>query len=213
MSETTDTTAPAEATETTAKTQPTETTTADTEVTSEATEQAATEATPVEYVLTLPEGSPLDPAVLERTAADARTQGLTNEQAQAVVNRISQEAAVLAEAQMAAYQPGGAEYGKLVDGWKAQTLADESLGKTPEERTATIQRGHQVLQKYVEAHPDQQDAINGFLNDTGLGNHPAMVKVFAWLGRAMSETPVVKGPPASASGEKNAAKALYPNMN
>lgn len=199
------TTEPVEPTETPAEPQATEETTA--------TETTTEDAKPVEYALTLPEGSLLDAAVLERTAADARTQGLTNEQAQAVVNRISQEAAALAEAQLAAYQPGGAAYEKLVDGWKEQTLADESLGKTPEERTATIQRGHQVLQKYVEAHPDQQDAINGFLNDTGLGNHPAMVRVFAWLGRAMSETPVVKGPPASPASEASAAKKLYPGMN
>jgi hypothetical protein len=45
-----------------------------------------------------------------------------------------------------------------------------------------------------------------YLNTTGLGNHPDLVKTFVKIGKAMSEDGMVDG---SNQGQLSAAKVLY----
>jgi hypothetical protein len=100
-----------------------------------------------------------------------------------------------------------------VDAWKAQTLADVTLGKTPEERQAAIQKGHGVFLKFAEANPTEKEALTGFLNTSGLGDHPTVVRFFAWLGKAAAEGPLV-GPASGGTGSTREAElaARYPSM-
>lgn len=164
------------------------------------------------YDLKLPENSALDASAIERTAAIARTLGLSNEHAQQALEFVNQETASRIQAVMDAHKPGGAEWTKQVDGWKRDTLADPALGKTPEERQAAITQGRGVIQKFAEAHPEYAVEFRGFLNESGLGDHPAVARLFAWLGKAMgSPTTLVTGDPA-AKKPATPEQAMYPNM-
>ena len=165
----------------------------------------------VQYDLTLPENSTLDPAAVERTVAYARERGLTPEQAQAALELASQEATTALEARLAAFQPGGAEHARIVEGWKTETLADPVLGATPEERTAAIQKGHLVVEKYRQHNPEHADAFVGMLNDSGYGNHRDVARFFAWLGRTASESPLIFGTHAPTA--KPTPQKFYPGMN
>lgn len=50
-----------------------------------------------------------------------------------------------------------------------------------------------------------------YLNDTRLGNHPELVRVFYKIGKSMTEDSVA-GAGAGGAGEKDAASVLYPDM-
>jgi hypothetical protein len=145
----------------------------------------------VKYDLKLPEGVTLDAALLERTATTARARGLSQEQAQATVDLVAQEITSALDAERSriadSYQPGGAAWQQVVDGWKAETTADPKLGATPEERQAAVDRGFGIVRKYGEANPNDAQAMTEFLDSSGLGNHPAAVRFFAWLGKAAGE--------------------------
>ena len=143
--------------------------------------------------VTLPKDSAIDPAVLERTVAIARDRGLSVKDAQAMTDLVSQEIASTRADLMAAHQPGGAEWTKQLDAWKAQTLADPSLGKTPDERKASIELGASVLKRYAAAEPAESEGIMSFLNDSGLGEHPAVAKFFRWIGKSAGERPLSNG--------------------
>jgi hypothetical protein len=167
---------------------------------------------PAPYELTLPEDSTLDDAALERIAATARARGLSQEQAQSVVELANGEVQAATAALLAAHQPGGAVWAKQVEQWKADALADAALGKTPEERTAAVQRGQSVMAKYAEMHPDDAPAMTEFLNDSGLGNHPAAVRFFAWIGRSMSEGTLAMPGTQGSDTPEDRARRMYPTM-
>ena len=179
--------------------------------------EAKPDAGEVKYELKLPDGSPLDAAALERTAATARELGLSQDAAQKALELVNTEVTsrITAErdALLAAYSPGGDEWQKQVDGWKAETLADPALGKTPEERTASIESGKGLLRKYGEVHPADKEAMDNFLNTSGLGDHPAAAKFFAWLGKAMSEgTMPLTGGNSGGGSVAERLNSLYPSM-
>ena len=160
---------------------------------------------PETYELTLPENAALDAGSVERTAAFARSRGLSNDAAKAALELANTEVASAKDALLKDYQPGGAVWIKQVEGWKADSMADVSLGATPQERTATIQKGVGVLNRFAESHPEQKASVDAFLNGTGLGNHPAMVKLFAWLGESAAEgsliTSALDGSPTKSDAE------------
>jgi hypothetical protein len=151
---------------------------------------------PDKYDLKLPDQSTLDATVLERTAAIARELGLSDSAAaQKVLDLVHQEATARAEKVrgevLADHQPGGTAWSTMLDGWKAETLADATLGKTPEERTAAIQRGVGVIDKFAKANPEMGATFKQFLNSSGLGEKREVVHFFKWLGEVAGEKPAV----------------------
>ncbi len=144
---------------------------------------------PDKYELKLPDGSPLDAAATERIAATARELGLSNDAAQKMVDL------------------SNAELVRQEEAWKAEALADPTLGATPEERKATVDRGRAVLRKFSEASPSDAEAFADFLEGTGLGSNPATVRFFAWLGKAMGEGKVIVAGPGE--GQKKPEHRMY----
>jgi hypothetical protein len=148
---------------------------------------------PESYDLKLPENATLAPASLERIAAIARERGLSNEAAQSVVDLANQEAATVRDAVLADHAPGGAAWTTTLDGWKAETMADVTLGKTPEERTLAIQKGAAVIDKFAAASPEHGAAMKEFLNTSGLGEKREVVHFMRWLAETAGEAPLVTG--------------------
>lgn len=167
---------------------------------------------PEKYELKLPDDASIDATVLERTATVAKELGLSQDAAQRTLELLNAEVttrvAAERDAVLKAHQPGGEEWGKMLDGWRAETLADTSLGKTEDERKATIQKGVAVVEKYSELNPTDAPAMKEFLNVSGLGEHPAAVRFFAWIGKQMGEgaMPLLGG---KGGGERSAAEVLY----
>jgi hypothetical protein len=156
----------------------------------------------VKYDLKLPDNSGLDAHAVERTVAHAKARGLSQPAAQAALDLVAQEVAQVNAA-------ADAEFKAKVEEWKATAAADATLGKTPEERTAAVLKGKQVLDKYASQYPERGQALKTFLNDTGYGEHPAVVGWFAWLGAAAGEGPLVMPTPDSGAKPRSVAEVFY----
>lgn len=208
--ETTTTTTTTEATTTAAAPAATDTTadaattTADTVATTSTTDTAATTAAvPETYTLALPEGSTLDAGVLERTAAIARTLGLSNDAAQKLVETTNAEVQQFLTAEHAQFEAKAEE-------WKQQVLADPKYGKTAEERAASIDLGRQVIDvHFAKVDPEGAVALKSFLDDSTYGNHPAVVSLLHYLGMQGKEGPLVLPTPGEGGPVKSAAELFY----
>jgi hypothetical protein len=164
------------------------------------------------YTLKLPDDSTADATLIERTGAIARDLGLSNEAAQKALEFVHQEAEARADAEVKSYQPGGAEWKKRVDVWKAETLADTTLGKTPEERQAALSHGDRVLREYAKKNPADEQNILDVLDKSGIAYHPAFARLIVFFGRAMGEpTELVRGG-APMSKPKTPAQQMYPDL-
>lgn len=158
---------------------------------------------PDKYDIKLPDGV-TDAAIVERTAAIARELGLGNEAAQKLLDR---EVATLTEQQTAqtalveAWKPGGAEFVKRDAQWTADAKADKEIGG--ENFPAALEKAQLALTKYG---PE----LKTYLDQTGLGSHPAAIKFLANVGKAMSEGGLVLGKIGGAPKAKSDAETLYP---
>lgn len=167
---------------------------------------------PEKYDLKVPDGSTLDAAFVERTAATARALGLTNEAGQQLLDGIAAElstavtpaveAGVLAR--MDALKPGGAEWLTVNEAHKAASLADPDLGAGDPAKLEVIRgKAQQALTKYF---PDvTQDQLEASL----LASNPLFLKGLARIGEAMSEGALVLGVPVVPA--KKLAMGLYEN--
>lgn len=144
----------------------------------------------VKYDFKAPEGMELNQPMLEQFTALAKEMKLPAEQAQKVV-----DLAVKAE------QARMEEHSKLVKGWADEVKGDKEIGGDKlTENLATAK-------KALDLGPPELKAL---LNDSGLGNHPAVVKWAIAVGKALSEDKFVPaGQAAPAKGD--VASRLYPN--
>lgn len=151
----------------------------------------------VSYELKLPEGSYLDAAHIEKVIAFAKSKGLSNEQAQVQLNKDAEDVkAKTHEAQVAQIEKNKTE-------WYSAAEADKEIGG------AVFKENAELAKRVVK-----QFATESFikaLDDTGLGNHPELIRVFARIGKEMGEDRLVV-PSAQTSGKKSIADIFYPNM-
>jgi hypothetical protein len=163
---------------------------------------------PDKYELKLPAESTLDPAIVERTAAKARELGLSNEAGQQLLDSVVAEVTARETAQAEANKPGGSAWTERVQALEAAALADKEIGGSPEKLAASAELGKRVLAKFF---PPETAA---FLQETGLGSHPAILKGLAKIGRSMSEGSLAfsgtneGGPPS----EDEKLARMYPSM-
>lgn len=131
---------------------------------------------PEKYDLKLPEGSHLDAAHLEKVSSYAKDKGLSNEEAQAIIDRDNTNIASYADGQNAKLKERQAA-------WVADSQSDKEFGGEAFPQNAELAK--RVIQRFGS------DALKTALNDTGLGNHPELLRVFVRIGKAMSEDQLV----------------------
>lgn len=137
---------------------------------------------PEKYDLKLPDDSKLDEGFLERSASQFRERGLTNEEAQAEVERHSQTVSEVLNAQQQALDTQVQKWGESLR---------EKYGDTFE---ADMEHARRFLEKF-----DTSGDLRKNLKATGYGNYPPAVDVFVAAGRAMAEDSFVKGSPSGAT--------------
>jgi len=140
-----------------------------------------------------PEGAGLDAEASEAFKALAKEQGMSKETAQALLQFDADRSAKLMQSLEEAHT---AE----VDGWENDTRADQEIGGAKLDDTlSTAAKAIDMFGK--------DTGIRELMNDTGLGNHPAVVKVFARIGKAISEDSLLTG--RESEQPKSAADVLY----
>ncbi|EOW1017307.1 peptidase [Enterobacter kobei] len=149
------------------------------------------EGAPEKYEFTAGEGVELDTEVLKDFEPVARELNLTNEQAQKLVDAYPKILAGVQQRQAEAWQ-------KQTEGWAETVKADKEIGG--DKLTANLSAAQRALDQFGT--PELKE----YLNATGLGNHPDLVKTFVKIGKAMSEDGMVDG---SNQGQRSAAEVLY----
>lgn len=152
------------------------------------------ESKPGEYTdFTLPDGVNMDEVGLEAFKPIAKELGLTQEQAQKLVTLQAGIGQKVAAAQDQAFKD-------MKSSWMNETKADKELGG------AKYSENMEVALKAVRHFGSGK--LNAFLNETGLGEHPEMIRMMHRIGKAISEDTFVDG---SGGGDapKSHAEVLF----
>lgn len=120
-------------------------------------------------------------------------------------NKIPQEAMqelIKFDAQRAAQMQDaiGEQHKATIAEWESETKADKEIGGTK------LQESLQLSAKALDTFGKDAGLVE-FLDQSGLGNHPAVVKTFARIGKAISEDTLVTGD--EPKGQKSHAERLY----
>ncbi|EOG8081189.1 peptidase [Citrobacter koseri] len=149
------------------------------------------EGAPEKYEFQAAEGVELDTEALKDFEPVARELNLTNEQAQKLVDAYPKILAGVQQRQAEAWQA-------QTEQWAADVKADKEIGG--DKLTTNLSAAQRALDQFGT--PELKE----YLNTTGLGNHPDLVKTFVKIGKAMSEDGMVTG---SNDGQRSAAEVLY----
>lgn len=149
------------------------------------------EGAPEKYEFQAGEGVELDAEALKDFEPVARELNLTNEQAQKLVDAYPKILAGVQQRQTEAWQA-------QTEQWAADVKADKEVGG--DKLTANLSAAQRALDQFGT--PELREYLDG----SGLGNHPELVKAFIKVGKAMSEDGVITG---KESGQRSAAEVLY----
>ncbi|ECR7551308.1 peptidase [Salmonella enterica] len=149
------------------------------------------EGAPEKYEFQAAEGVELDTEALKDFESVARELNLTNEQAQKLVDAYPKILAGVQQRQAEAWQ-------QTTEQWAADVKADKEIGG--DKLTSNLSAAQRALDLFGT--PELKE----YLNTTGLGNHPDLVKTFVKIGKAMSEDGMVTG---KNDGQRSAAEVLY----
>lgn len=149
------------------------------------------EGAPEAYEFKAAEGVDLDTDALKDFEPVARELNLTNEQAQKLVDAYPKILAGVQQRQADAWQA-------TTEQWAADVKADKEIGG--DKLNGNLSAAQRALDQFGT--PELKE----YLNTTGLGNHPDLVKTFIKIGKAMSEDGMVSG---KETGQRSAAEVLY----
>ena len=150
-------------------------------------------AVPEAYDFKAPEGSELDAKLIESFTPLAKELGLSNEQAQKVVDLVPQLQQRIAEQQAEAW-------GKQVQDWAEAVKADKEIGGD------NFQGSLVAVQKVMQQFGTPE--LKQMLEQTGMGNNPELVKLIVKVCKAMSEDQFIAGGKSN-GGARDVASILY----
>lgn len=135
------------------------------------------------YDLKSPEGVEMAEDDLKGIADTAKEMGLSNDQAQALVN-------LKAQWQSEASDQAQANLGNLVKSWEEEIRSDKDFGG--QKFDESIQDVKRVMDKFGT------DELRSALDETGFGSHPLLFRFVAQIGKVLREDAHIAGDPSSA---------------
>lgn len=158
--------------------------------------QKTAEKAPEKYEsFTLPEGLELNPELLGKFEELAKGYNLTQDKAQGLVDMASQLVADVQKKQ-------AEQWDKIRDQWVKDIKEDKEFGGA--KFGETMERANRTVRSFFS------DVFVKFIQDTGYGDNPELIKGLAKIDKALSEDKVVDGKPANT--QDMGAKTLYPNQ-
>ncbi|HHN8318273.1 TPA: peptidase [Morganella morganii] len=146
-------------------------------------------AAPEKYEFKAADGQELDAEAVKAFEPIAKELNLSNEQAQKLVDLYGSTIMPHVMKQI------DEQWSRQSEQWAEQVRADKDLGSD-----ASIGAAQKAMDKFGSPELKQ------YLTETGLGNHPELVRIFANIGKAMSEDGLVTG---NSGGAKSAADVLF----
>lgn len=152
---------------------------------------------PEKYEFKVPEGVELDEALVGEFTPVAKELGLSQEGAQKLVDLYSKQ-------RTADVQKLHDAWAKTHEEWTADVKSDKEFGG------AALEANLAIAKKAINSEFGGKDLVEA-LNVTGAGNHPAIVRFFYKLGKAMANDKFEIGG-SSSNQPRDPARALYPTM-
>jgi hypothetical protein len=153
---------------------------------------------PEKYEFKAPDGVTFDADAMGEFEGLAREFKLTQEEAQKVAD--------LGPKMMAKWQAKQAEGHQTVSAeWAQSAKADKEFGG--DKLTESLGSAKKALDAF--ATPE----LRSLLNDSGLGNHPEVIRFMVRAGKAISGDRMVTGGANTGSAPATAAQRMYPSMN
>ncbi|MGH8810369.1 MAG: hypothetical protein ACREXO_00100 [Advenella sp.] len=138
------------------------------------------------------EGQELDAEMAASLDPVARELGLNNEQAQKLVDIYGKDILPKIEARQQE------NWAKQTEAWANEVKTDKEIGG--DAFVANVGLAQKALDTFAPA------GLREYLETTGLGNHPDLVRCFVKVGKAMSEDSMVM---PNTGGQRSAADVLY----
>jgi hypothetical protein len=145
---------------------------------------------PEKYEFKAPEGSEFDPKVIEVYSGAAKEAGLSQEAAQKVIEKMAPALAARQLEQITA----------IHEQWRSASAADKEIGGEK------FQENLGVAKKAYDNFATPE--LRKLLDDTGMGNHPEVIRMMFRVGKAISEDKVVVGNTGTTTA-KPIANILY----
>lgn len=157
----------------------------------------ATPTAPENYQpFTVGEGQTLDESLQAMAVPVFKKLNLTQEAAQELVGVYAQIAQQLDARSNEAHAT-------MVADWKSQGQSDKEFGGA--NYAKTIEDAQGLIARYGDAEFKQ------FLEQTGVGNHPGLLRMLARVGKHFSESTVIPPNPGAGGGRKDLADLLWGN--
>lgn len=153
------------------------------------------EGAPDEYDIKLPEGITADTPQLAEALANFKQAGLSQEQAQKMVDMHIQAQAGVYEAQAKAWAD-------QQQAWLDTAQADEEYGGVNFDENVGMAR------KALRAVGGPE--LTKALNETGMGSHPEFIRAFVRIGKAMADDDFSFGKSSSGGPAKSQAERIFP---
>jgi len=150
---------------------------------------------PENYEIKLEEGMEIDQALLEAFTPVFKELGMTNESVQKLAETF---APWVQKRDEDARQLVVKEYKDMVEGWKNETIKQLGADNQKQLAIAAKARDKFATKEFIE-----------MVNETGVGNHPEMVKFLIRIGKTISEDSFKDGTP---SQKPDILKVMYPTM-
>ena len=143
----------------------------------------------------MPEGVEVDAALLTEAAPLFKELGLTQDQAQKLVDFQAQQAKAGSESQVDAFN-------QLMNDWQEQSKNDKEFGGDKFDENVGIAR------KAIDAFGTPE--LKQLLEEHGVGNHPEVIRFMVKVGKLTAED-VPGGTTTTTSKAKDTVSMLYPN--
>jgi hypothetical protein len=166
----------------------------------DASQEADAAGPPESYELAAPEGLEITPEIAAEVTPIFQELGLSNEGA----NKLMPLAKSFADRIMTAQAD---EFAATKADWAKQAKADPELGGTNYEETE-----HLVAKALDLAGAPEGSPFRTLLNESGLGNHPEMLRIFRFFGKSISEEPNFIRGDGAAAVKQSPEEILYPSM-
>jgi hypothetical protein len=148
------------------------------------------------YKLVMPEGVELDTVLLDALAPEFKAAGLTVKQAQVLADKF------VAHQQSAAKEQAEG-WAKTISDWADAAKADPEIGGAKWD--ATVRHATSVIGRF--ATPEFKE----YLNASGAGNHPEVIRFMARLGAMIGEDAPAVSEAQSKRVSGDRAEVLYPD--
>lgn len=151
-------------------------------------------AVPEKYELKLPEGSLLATETVQKIEEFAKANKLSPEKAQELLVREDALLKSHVESQLSAHN-------ERVESWRVAASKDKEIGGEAFGQNAELAK--RAVEKFGSTELKQM------LDVTGFGNHPEVIRVFARIGKAMSEDKIISGGAPPSAPQKSIAEKFY----